>query len=254
MTAAAFGDIAARMAREIAPSHAKCNRRTEQPVWRDSFDQDDPQASALWRPIGDGTRQGGRRWVRRYLQVAKEWDRFTKGRGDREGKLGYRGLYLLELLLDKADYVTGALFPSYETMMDWTGWTRETVAATLKRLRECKFLAWIRRTEKTGNQGLRGPQVRQISNAYGFELRSLPKRAYARLMQLLKPSPIPDDVAAARAQDTADMHAMQAGVDAGTFGDALAVEDPHLRRAINEGDAVARNASRTSLIESGSKE
>jgi hypothetical protein len=223
-------------------------------VWRNSYDAtSDPRATEHWHKIGDGSPTGGRRWTRRYLAVAKEWDRFTKARGDREGKIGYRGLYLLELLLDKVDYPTGALFPSYDKMMEWTGWTRETVSKALHRLRDTGFLRWTRRTEKTGNDGIRGPQVRQISNAYGFDLQALPKRAYARLMQLLKPSPIPDDIASRQVQATTDMHDMQASVEPGSFGNALAVENPELRLAINAADAVARNASRTSGIESGRK-
>jgi len=253
MSARAIGDFAAGLFNRHAASADKI-RRTGAPVHRNSYDADsDCRATEYWQQIADGTRQGGRRWTRRYLQVAKEWDRFTKGRGDREGQIGYRGLYLLELLLDKVDYATGALFPSYDTMVKWTGWTRETVCNALKRLRDTGFLRWSRRTEKTDNEGLRGPQIRQISNAYGFDLKALPKRAYARFMQLVKPSPVPDDIASRREEETANMHAMQAGVDAGSFGDALAVECPELRRAINAADALAGNASRMARIESGSK-
>lgn len=119
-----------------------------------------------WRPMPG-------RIARRLLEAAI---RFEEGgrigaRRDRTGKkngpLGHVGIDVLRAMIRRfLDYKTGVLFPSYETIAKRSGHCVAAVVAAMKRLARHGFLEWQRRIEPTGNEGLRGPQVRQSSNAY----------------------------------------------------------------------------------------
>lgn len=181
MTVRAFGTIADRLV-----ANKKPGRRTEQPVRRNSFDVTDRRAQ-VFRPIGDGTKAGAGRWRNRYLQVAEEYDRQMKKKGERH-PIGANALRVLKTLLwlPGLDFKTGRLEPAIATIQEMTGFARKTVVDALNRLKEHGFLNWIRRTEKTGNMPGEGPQVKQATNAYFFDLHRLHKRAQMRLRQLLR--------------------------------------------------------------------
>lgn len=198
MTARAFGVIADRFV-----ANKKPGRRTEQPVRRNSYDVGDRRAQ-VFRPIGDGTKVGAMRWRDRYLQVAEEYDRQMKKPGERH-PIGANALRVLKALLwlPGLDFKTGRLDPAIATIQDKTGFARKTVVDALRRLKDHGFLNWIRRTERTGND--EGPQVKQATNAYFFDLHRLHKRAQMRLRQLLRKcmpqaeTPCPDSQNAAPA-------------------------------------------------------
>lgn len=110
---------------------------------------------------------------------------------------------------------------------------KNTVVRALVRLKQHGFLDWIRRTEKTGADGERGPQVRRISNAYYFDASRLPKEAARRLRQLL--------TKAARRKANAAPAAPPASPDTSPHA---AIQSPALRSALEAAErALERNAS-----------
>jgi hypothetical protein len=199
MTARSFGTIADRFV-----ANKKPGRRTEQPVRRNSYDVHDRRAQ-VFRPIGDGTKAGAGRWRNRYLQVAEEYDRQMKQKGARH-PIGANALRVLKTLLwlPGLDFKTGRLEPALATIQEMTGFARKTIVDALKRLKEHGFLNWIRRTEKTGNEPGEGPQVKQATNAYFFDLHRLHKRALMRLQQLLRRCMPHPDTPQADSQNSAE--------------------------------------------------
>ena len=114
--------------------------------------------------------------VARFLQAAEKYDRVKqlahrRERNGREnGAIGHVGMEVLRELLRLIDYKTGRLDPAIATLAQRIGRSIAAVAAALKRLKEHGFLDWLRRYIPTGNAGLRGPQVKQTSNAYRLML------------------------------------------------------------------------------------
>jgi len=161
---------------------ASAGRRTCQPVRRNSYDVDDARAK-VFRPI-----EGGMRFVNAYVDVFEEWADLAKkpGRPDRYG-LSCRKV--LRVLLAKfTDFATGICEPCIDTIMKKAQLARATVARALALLDDAGCTDWVRRTVRTDNAPGEGPQVRQVSNAYFFDLTRLPKRALARLQQKLRKS------------------------------------------------------------------
>jgi hypothetical protein len=112
----------------------------------------------------------------------------------------------------------------------------------MARLREHGFLTWIRRTEPTENAGGYGPQVKQISNAYGFDVTKLPKFAADLIRRLIGVGPPPDDDCARRAEDRAATNAMLDGLPLAKQGSAR-VSDPQLAAALDRLGASLSNAN-----------
>jgi DNA-binding transcriptional MocR family regulator len=110
--------------------------------------------------------------------------------GRRNGPLGHVGLEVLDLLANVVDYRTGRLEPSVAYLMDRLRRSRDAVVRALAALREHGFLDRLRRYEPTGREG-RGPQVRQVSNAYRLVM---PPRALRLLGIRGQPVPPPDDL------------------------------------------------------------
>jgi hypothetical protein len=143
-----------------------------------------------------------RRQVGRYIVAAERFDRTQRQRGQRNGPLGPIGLEVWKELLRLVDYRSGRLDPCIATLAARTRRSTSAVVAALKALRTHGFLDWLRRYAETDNEG-KGPQVRQISNAYRL---LLPPRALALLGQLFTPAPAPEDDAQ-RLEDLAEEHA-----------------------------------------------
>jgi hypothetical protein len=198
MTARPFGAIADRFVANSRPG-----RRTEQPVRRNSYDIDDRRAQ-VFRPIGDGTKNGGMKWRDRYLRVAKEYDRQMKKPGARH-PIGANAILVLEALLQFVDFKTGRLDPMIATIESSTGFARKTVIDAMRRLKDHGFLNWVRRTERTGAAKGEGPQVKQATNAYFFDIGRLHARARMRLRQLLGRPPAPDGLTADTAAPAAPL-------------------------------------------------
>jgi hypothetical protein len=163
---------------------ATASRRTFQAVRRDS--KPIGAEAELWRPIEP-------RSMRRALRAAERYDVNRKQKGARNGPLGHVGLEVYRALWHRVRFSDGCLCPSIEWIMKACARSRGAVVAALKRLKAAGFLRWIRRLEYTGGPaGVRGPQVRQITNAYALDV---PPAAAAMLPAEI----VPDDELARRA-------------------------------------------------------
>ena len=93
---------------------------------------------------------------------------------------------VLEALLAKIDFATGALFPSYDTIAAWAVCSRNAAIDAMKRLKNRGFVDWVRRSVRTNNEGEFAPQREQTSNAYYFDhRRGMAPRTWQRYMQIL---------------------------------------------------------------------
>jgi hypothetical protein len=143
------------------------------------------------------------------LQAAEQYDRRGKAAGRKNGHLGHIGLEVLRELFRFADWKTGCLEPAIATICERIKRSRAAVVEALARLKEHGFLDWIRRTEPTDNVGEAGPQVRQIPNAYGFDIARLPQAARAFVKKAIGWGlPAPDCEEARQQQDRAELDAM----------------------------------------------
>ncbi len=105
-------------------------------------------------------------------------------RADR--RLRRTDLTVLKALLHHLDFSTGRLFPTLETIAQVAGCHVNAVKNGLVRLKAHGLVAWKRRTIRTDNEGERGPQREQTSNAYYFEHREkMPRRLWQRYSQIL---------------------------------------------------------------------
>lgn len=206
-------------------------RRTFQPVRRNSYHAGERE-QRLWRPISK-SEIGAR------LKAAEFYDRRHKQEGKKNGALGHVGLEVLRELYRMVDYKTGRLEPAIATICERIRRSRAAVVAAMARLKEHGFLDWIRRTEPTDNEGA-GPQVRQITNAYGF---GLPKAALAHLKRMLGKAPPPDDDVQRRQEAATATEAMFATVAIDELGTARAGRSS-LGDALDRlGAALSRSAS-----------
>jgi hypothetical protein len=189
----------------LAGREAAKARRTFQPVRRNSYHAGEREAR-LWRPIAKDE-------IGPRLRAAEVYNREHKEAGKRNGPLGHIGIEVLRELYRLVDYKSGRLDPSIDYLTKKLRRSRDAVVRALAALRRHGFLQWIRRTEPVDNPGA-GPQVRQISNAYWFDL---PAKAKALVGMILgRGSPKPDDQAQREADDAAAVEAMlvQAGPEA----------------------------------------
>lgn len=154
-------------------------RRTYQPVRRDSFDVEDKRAQVA-RP-----NRLGMIFVDAILEVFDKFAGEIKQKGKRHELNGSVRL-VLRALLRCWDFKTGICEPCYDTLQRMTKLARATCVRAVKLLDHYGFISYIRRTEKTGIAPGEGPQVKQVSNAYWFDPAKLAAEAYARLQRLLK--------------------------------------------------------------------
>ena len=144
---------------------AKCTR-SFQPVRRNSYYANDRRAERIWQRLGSNNRDA-RRLIAARMKAAEYYDRRHKEDGKRNGALGHIGLEVLRELYRIVDFKTGRLEPAIATICERIRRSRTAVVAAMARLKEHGFLDWVRRSEPVDNPGA-GPQVRQITNAYGF--------------------------------------------------------------------------------------
>lgn len=204
--------LTARQAHQITKKFAsqltgRSERGADRKVRRGSVDVDDRRANVS-RPIGDGTKAGALSWIDCILKVVTEWDNVERKKGG-ERPLGLHGIRVLEVLLGRhgkvaVDFKSGDINPAIETIARVGRISKTTVVRALARLKAMNILDWIRRTEKTGNDGLFGPQRRQISNAYWFTPERLPARVLQRLRDLLARRRLRRDGGAPAAPDRPD--------------------------------------------------
>lgn len=175
-------------------------------------------------------RRTDRREVRRIVLSARRYDLVGRRTGRRNGPLGHVALEVLDLLANLVDFHTGRLEPSYDYLAAKLRRSRAAVARALKALREHGFLDRLRRYEETGQEGQRGPQVRQVSNAYRL---SLPARALRLLGRIMQPAPLPDDVAQAQEERAAEREAHKVALPLDELP-LFEVEDARLGRLLAE--------------------
>lgn len=168
-----------------------------------------------------------RKEVRRILLAARRYDFAQRAPGQRNGPLGHIALEVLELLTNLVEFRTGRLEPAIDTIARKVRRARSAVVAALARLREHGFADWLRRFEPTGNEG-RGPQVKQVSNAYRL---SLPARAARLLGSLGQDVPTPDDVEYAQEARSEVLAAMKASLPLDELA-VVEVDDGPLARAL----------------------
>lgn len=153
------------------------------------------------------TRQRIREAKQAYAAISAELQRFLDGEPSPAGRAAAlrRELGRVEGFLKKAavrlqrtdidvlkaaihgmNYATGQLFPRQDTIAERAGCHPNSVKAGLRRLKVHGFITWVRRTIKTGAEGMFAPQREQTSNAYYFEHRaSMAARTFQRYWQIL---------------------------------------------------------------------
>lgn len=168
-----------------------------------------------------------RREVRRIVLAARRFDLVQRAPGRRNGPLGHIALEVLELLTSLVDFQTGRLEPAIDTIARKIRRARSAVVDALQRLRQHGFADWLRRFEPTGREG-RGPQLRQVSNAYRL---ALPRQA-ARLLGIHgQDTPLPDDLDHEREARNAAVLAMKADLPLDELA-VVEVDDGPLARAL----------------------
>ncbi|MGF7149457.1 hypothetical protein FHS96_003108 [Sphingomonas zeicaulis] len=231
MTDASTMRDGARSFGEILTGRLQKQRRTHQPVRRNSYNVGEREGR-FWRPVNP-------REIAARMRAAEQFNLSGKKAGKRNGPLGHIGLEVLRELYRLVCYKTGRLDPSIETLMTRIKRSRAAVVRALAALKEHGFLEWIRRTEPTDNEG-RGPQVRQISNAYRF---GLPKVAAQLVARLVHRGPVPDDFAHRRESEAAELAEMIARLPEAERLRAT-ISDPSLAEAlIRLGQSLGTNAS-----------
>lgn len=157
---------AARSLSEVTTGTTSKRARSFQPVRANSVYADDRRALGMWKPIDR------KKWsIAKRIGAAEKYDRDHRQQGEKMGPLGHIGLEVLRALYMIVDYKTGRLEPSIDYICGKVKRSRAAVVRALARLRDHGFLKWKRRAEPIeGAEGLRGPQVKQIPNAYGLDL------------------------------------------------------------------------------------
>lgn len=233
------------MFQSIAEIAGPAGRRTHQPIRRNS------------RPKGrcEGVfwRRTSRQETRRIVMAARRYELAGRQPGGRNGPLGFVALEVLELLANLVDFRTGRLDPSLDFLMAKLKRSRDAIVRALRALRDHGFLDWLRRFEPTENEG-RGPQVRQVSNAYRL---SLPRRAAELLGRWFTKAPTPADALHRQQEQAAQIEAHKAtlslrelplfGIEDGGLAAALSRLGAALD-AKKERESVSRSESRSSFI------
>jgi hypothetical protein len=98
-------------------------------------------------------------------------DKHTAWLAKADNRLTPHDLSVLDALLSFVDFATGALFPTIAKIAAKASISYNGVVNSLRRLREHGLIAHVRRTTRTGNKGMAGPQLEQTSNAYFFDHR-----------------------------------------------------------------------------------
>lgn len=201
MTARSLGEI-------LGGLEPAKGQRSFQPVRRNSYYASDPRVAAVWHPVGRNKVEA-RAIVARRMQAAEAYDREHKQKGKRNGPLGYIGLEVLRELYRMVEYGTGRLDPSINTICERTRRSKQAVVDAMNRLQEHGFLVRVRRAEAIEN-ARQGPQVRQITNAYGL---TLPKCVAEQVERKSSNSPMPDCELSRRAAQHDEVEAMLNSAD-----------------------------------------
>ena len=225
IAAAAGGDFFQRLG-VLAQAHTGMRPNGRTRLHRNSHRAGACEAT-FWRST---TRQE----VQKIIKAAQRYELHGRKPGRRNGPLGSVALEILALFGNLVSYKTGRLDPSLEWIMDKLKRSRDAVVRALKALRDHGFLDWLRRFEPTPSEG-RGPQVRQVSNAYRL---SAPRRALALLGRWSGRPALPDDDKAARTDRKAVEAEHVASLDLGAFASFQCGDSPLGRALAQMGKAL----------------
>ncbi len=148
---------------------------TRQPVRRNSYRAGERE-HRHWRRF-DRTEFNAR------MRAAELHDRDNKEPGKRNGPIGAIGLEVYRELMRMVCWKTGRLEPSIATICKRTARSRDAVSKAMARLKAEGFLNWIRRFEPVEDPDPFGPQVKQTTNAYWFDLPAKAAELVRRLMK-----------------------------------------------------------------------
>ncbi|MBU1605763.1 MAG: helix-turn-helix domain-containing protein [Alphaproteobacteria bacterium] len=178
MTATSFANV---LDRRYAP-----RQRTDQPVWRGSYDENDPRAQVAF-PFKGRKRAEIFKFISEFILAVRTYANETKIYG-KPHTITNNMIDVAETLLRRCtDYETGQCSPSIETIMAKTGFARPTTISLLAKLREHLGIDWVRRTVRIDRPEANGGQVvAQTSNAYLIDFAKLPSRLKMHLRQKLK--------------------------------------------------------------------
>lgn len=194
-------------------------RRTHQPVRRKSTlaGKHDRQ---FWKPTS-------RKEVGQIVLAARKFDLANRRAGERNGPLGHIAIEILELMANLVSFKNGQLDPSIEYLCGKLARSKNAIHRALKALRAHGFLDWLRRYVPTENGG-RGPQVKQTSNAYRL---LLPRKALQWLGAWGRAIPLPDDFTHATEARRAEMEAYEATLSPEAYARHM-VEDEGLAASL----------------------
>lgn len=160
--------------RRPEPEH----RRTYERVRRESR----WAGNERWQPI---TPTHGKDMVLA-LQVYREKLRKPGQRWGAAGTISAGAVDLYRLMVNMAVRGSGRLEPSVAWLAEKLNVPAKVVHAWKTQLKEHGFLNWQRRYVESGLQGRRGPQVKQISNAYVLKT---PPRAWEAIAKIIRRRP-----------------------------------------------------------------
>ncbi|AFN57615.1 hypothetical protein FBY51_1864 [Zymomonas mobilis] len=191
-------DIARKTAKALSRDpleRAEIRLKPLDPVHRNSYEVGERE-HLVWKAIN-------KEHIGAYLEAVDQYSIKTRALSD-------KAVRLLKMLFRMADFRTGRLEPTIETISNKVGYARATVVRLLTQLKEQGFLRWIRRSIKIKKEGER-PRRRQTSNAYGFlspaSWPEIAKQAFLRVMQR-RQIPLPDDFSHAKETDAATTEEM----------------------------------------------
>ncbi len=159
---------------------------TDQPVWRGSFDENDPRAQVSF-PFQGRSKKDVFSFISWFILGARAFAKETKKYGSAH-TITNNMIDVAETLLRRCtDYDSGRCTPSIETIMEKTGFSRPTTIALLAKLRQHLGIDWVRRTVRVDHPEARsGQRVAQTSNAYLIDFERMPSRLRMYLRQRLK--------------------------------------------------------------------
>lgn len=115
--------------------------------------------AGFWRPFNKALRG-------KFLLMLERFELANRKAGRRYGPIGQIAIEVMRLLTRTIDYKTGRLDMAISTMCAKLKRCRAAVVDALAALRNAGFLDWIRRYDVRDDAGKKGPQIRQVSNAY----------------------------------------------------------------------------------------
>lgn len=222
---------------------------TGTPVWAGSVQTGEAEESEFVRPLSTIQRTRFRKACHLILDKAREVARNSRAGEAQDAEqsrlmrftTSCHQIYLR--LLDELFYRKGWCFPTYETIMRWTGLSRGTVHNAIKALRAIGLLDWKRRYVYSQSKE-HGARSEQTSNLYRAEM----PKWLAQLIGI--DAPLPDD-AVSHQQAALEDHALMLASAGKVERRRLMPTDPEARAALI---AAATRADQRQAIETGSRE